>query len=192
MIRALYDWTISLAAHPRAAWALALVSFAESSVFPIPPDLMLIPMIIATPHRAFFLAFICTLASVAGGVAGYGIGYFAWETVGEPVLTALGKGEFLDGFTTRYNEYGAWAVLVAGITPFPYKVITILSGVTQLSLPVFLISSVIARALRFFIVAGLLWKFGAPIREFIERQLGMVFTAFILVLIGGFLLTGVL
>jgi len=186
MIRSLYDWTLALAAHPRALWALALVSFAESSVFPIPPDVMLIPMVLAAPHRAFLIAFVCTAASVAGGIAGYAIGAFAFETIGEPVLTALGKADSFGGFTERYNEYGAWAVLIAGITPFPFKVMTILSGATGLSLPVFIVSSIVARAFRFFLVAGLLWKFGPPIRDFIEDRLGLMFTLFCVLLFGSF------
>ncbi|MEM7711874.1 MAG: YqaA family protein, partial [Pseudomonadota bacterium] len=168
MIRALYDWTLALASHPRAVWALALVSFAESSVFPIPPDLMLIPMILAAPHRAFFLAAVCTGASVLGAVLGYGLGYFAFEAVGQPILEALGKGDSVAGFAERYNEYGPWIVLVAGVTPFPFKVVTVLSGFNAMSLPVFIVTSIIARGLRFFIVAGLLWQFGPPIRDFIE------------------------
>lgn len=188
MIRRLYDWTLSWAAHPRALWVLAFVSFVESSVFPIPPDILLIPMILAAPRRAWMIAGVCTLASVAGGMAGYAIGVFAFETLGEPILTALGKADSFEGFRTRYNDWGAWAVLIAGVTPFPYKVITILSGATQLSLPVFIVSSIVARGLRFFIVAALLWKFGAPIRDFIERRLGLVFTAFICLLVGAFVL----
>ncbi|CUH36304.1 SNARE associated Golgi protein [Jannaschia seosinensis] len=186
MIRRLYDWTLAWAAHPHALWVLAAISFAESSFFPIPPDLLLIPMILAAPHRAWLIAGVCTLASVLGGVAGYAIGYFAMEAIGEPILIALGKADGFDAFTERYNEWGAWAVLTAGITPFPYKVITIMSGATALSLPVFLVSSVIARGLRFFIVAGLLWAFGAPVRGFIERQLGLVFTVFLVMLFGAF------
>ncbi|GIT92176.1 hypothetical protein JANAI62_26340 [Jannaschia pagri] len=142
-------------------------------------------MILAAPHRAWLIAGVCTVASVLGGVAGYFIGALAFETIGEPVLTALGKADSFDGFTDRYNDYGAWAVLIAGITPFPFKVITILSGTTGLSLPVFIVSSIVARGLRFFIVAGLLWKFGPPIRTFIEDRLGLVFTVFMVLLIGG-------
>lgn len=188
MIRRLYDWTLSWAAHPRALWVLALVSFVESSVFPIPPDIMLIPMILAAPSRAWLIAGVCTVASVAGGIAGYAIGAFAFETLGEPILTALGKADSFDGFREQYNEWGAWAVLIAGVTPFPYKVITILSGATQLSLPVFIVASIVARGLRFFLVAGLLWKFGAPIREFIERRLGLMFSLFLALLLGAFIL----
>ncbi|UWQ16596.1 YqaA family protein [Jannaschia sp. M317] len=185
MIRSLYDWTLNLASHPRALWALAFVSFIESSVFPIPPDIMLIPMILAAPHRAWLIAGVCTVASVLGALGGYAIGALAFETLGEPVLTALGKADSFEGFTQRYNDYGAWAVLIAGITPFPFKVITILSGTTGLSLPVFIVSSIIARGIRFFIVAALLWKFGAPIRDFIEKRLGLVFTVFVVLLVGG-------
>ncbi|MCC5955947.1 MAG: DedA family protein [Natronohydrobacter sp.] len=187
MIRALYDWTLSLARHPHALWALALVAFIESSVFPIPPDVLMIAMIIARPSRAFVIAGVATLASVAGGLLGYWIGYGAFEAVGRPVLEFYGKDAYFAEFQARYNEWGAWAVLIAGVTPFPYKVITILSGVTGLSLGVFLVASIIARALRFFIVAALLWKYGAPIRDFIEARLGLVFSLLIALLLGGFL-----
>lgn len=186
MLRSLYDWTLSLAANRHALWALAFVSFIESSVFPIPPDVLMIAMIVATPSRAFLIATIATVSSVAGGLAGYWIGYGAFETIGRPVLEFYGKEAYFAEFTERYNEWGAWAVLIGGVTPFPYKVITILSGATGLSLPVFIISSLFARALRFFIVAALLWKFGAPIRDFIEKRLGMLFTLFMILLIGGF------
>ena len=186
MIRRLYDWTLGLAEHRYALVALAIVAFLESSVFPIPPDLLLIPMIIAAPHRAFMIAGICMVASVAGGLLGYWIGYSVFETVGRPVLEFYGKDAYFDEFATRYNEFGAWMVLIAGVTPFPYKVITILSGSTGLSLPVFIVASVIARGLRFFIVAALLWKFGAPIRDFIERRLGLMFILFVILLLGGF------
>jgi membrane protein YqaA with SNARE-associated domain len=188
MIRGLYDWTISLAEHRYALVALAIVSFLESSVFPIPPDILMIPMIIAAPRRAFLIATVCLVSSVLGGLLGYYIGYGLFESVGRPVLEFYGKDAYFDDFATRYNEYGAWAVLIAGVTPFPYKVITIMSGVTQLNLGVFMVASVIARGLRFFIVAALLWKFGAPIREFIERRLGLMFTIFVLLLVGGFFL----
>jgi membrane protein YqaA with SNARE-associated domain len=186
MIRGLYDWTISLAAHRYALLALAVVSFLESSVFPIPPDILMIPMIIAAPRRAFLIATVCLVSSVLGGLLGYYIGYGLFETVGRPVLEFYGKDAYFEEFATRYNEWGAWAVLIAGVTPFPYKVITIMSGVTQLNLGVFMVASVIARGLRFFIVAALLWKFGAPIRDFIERRLGLMFTLFVILLAGGF------
>ncbi|MFY0691516.1 MAG: DedA family protein [Paracoccaceae bacterium] len=188
MIRSLYDWTLSLAEHRYALWALAIVAFVESSVFPIPPDLLMIPMILARPSRAFLIAAIALIASVLGGLAGYAIGAFFYEQIGQPILMSLGKAEAMAEFNTRFNDLGFWPVLIAGVTPFPYKVITIMSGWTGLSLGTFIVTSIVARGLRFFIVAALLWKFGAPIRHFIERRLGMVFTVFIILLLGGFLL----
>lgn len=186
MIRRLYDWTIALAETRHALWALGIVSFIESSFFPIPPDVLMIPMILAAPHRAFLIATVATLTSVAGALLGYYIGWGMFETVGQAVLEFYGKSAAFDDFALRYNEYGAWAVLVAGVTPFPFKVITIASGATGLSLTVFVLSSLVARALRFFLVAALLWRFGPPIRDFIERQLGLVFTVFCVLLVGGF------
>lgn len=187
-IRRLYAWTLSLANSPYALWALAGVAFIESSVFPIPPDLLMIPMIIANPQRAFLIAGIATLFSVLGGLLGYAIGMFAMDTIGGPILETLGKADSMAEFSTRFNDMGFWAVLVAGLTPFPYKVITIMSGATAMPLGTFIVTSIIARALRFFIIATLLWKFGAPVRDFIERRLGLVFTLFCVVLVGGFVL----
>jgi len=186
MIRSLYDWTLALAQHPRALWALALVAFVESSVFPIPPDILMIPMIVAAPRRAFLIAAVASVSSVLGGMLGYGIGLYLYDSVGLPVLEFYGKTGQFETFRTSYNDWGAWAVLIAGVTPFPYKVITILSGATGLSLPVFMAASVVARGLRFFVVAALLWQFGAPIRDFIERRLGLMFTLAMALLLGGF------
>ncbi len=186
MIRRLYNWTMGLAEAPYALWALAFVAFLESSVFPIPPDILMIPMIIAAPRRAFVIAGVALVASVLGGMFGYFIGWGLYESVGQPVLEFYGKTDRFDSFAQTYNEWGAWAVLIAGVTPFPYKVITILSGSTGLSFPVFMTASIIARGLRFFIIAALLWKFGAPIRNFIEQRLGLMFTLFVVILVGGF------
>jgi membrane protein YqaA with SNARE-associated domain len=177
-----------LAEHPHALWALAGVSFVESSVFPIPPDVLMIPMILAAPSRAFLIATVALVASVLGGLLGYAIGAFFYETIGQPVLAAMGKAQAMDAFNTRFNDFGFWAVLTAGVTPFPYKVITIMSGWTGMPLGTFIATSILARGLRFFIVAGLLWKFGEPIRDFIEKRLGLMFTLFIALLIGGFVL----
>ncbi|TCP58744.1 membrane protein YqaA with SNARE-associated domain [Rhodovulum bhavnagarense] len=185
MIRRLYDWTMSLADTPRALWALFAIAFVESSVFPIPPDVVMIPMILARPSRAWLIAGVALAGSVLGGLLGYYIGHGLFDTIGRPVLEFYGKETYFEAFGNRYNDYGAWAVLIAGITPFPYKVITILSGSTGLNLGVFMLASVIARGLRFFVVAALLWKFGTPIRIFIERYLGLLFTAFMVLLIGG-------
>ncbi|MBF9050577.1 DedA family protein [Roseobacter sp. HKCCD9010] len=192
MIRPLYDWTLGLAGHRHALWALALVSFTESSFFPIPPDILMIPMILAAPHRAFLIAGVCLISSVLGGLAGYGIGYFFFEQIGQPILAALGKTEQITAFNQRFNDLGFWPVLIAGLTPFPYKVITIMSGWTALPLGTFIVTSIIARGLRFFIVAALLWRYGAPIRDFIERRLGLMFTLFIVILLAGFYIVRVL
>jgi membrane protein YqaA with SNARE-associated domain len=186
MLRRLYDWTIRLAESPHALWALAVVAFAESSVFPIPPDVIMIPMIIARPNRAFLIAGVALAASVTGGIAGYLIGWGLFESVGRPVLEFYHMSDKFEVFKTAYNDWGAWAILIAGVTPFPYKVITILSGATGLNFAVFMVASVAARGLRFFIVAGLLWKFGPPIRDFIERRLGLMFILFVVLLLGGF------
>ncbi len=191
MLRSLYAWVLSLAASPRALWALALLSFAESSVFPIPPDVLLIPMVIAAPHRAFRIAAVCTLASVVGGAFGYLIGWALFEQLGEPILAFYGMDTRFEEFRGTYNDYGAWAVLIAGLTPFPYKVITILSGATGLNFWIFMLASIAARGARFFIVAALLWRFGPPIRDFIERRLGLVFALGLAVLIAGFAVIGI-
>lgn len=187
MIKGLYDWTMQLADHPRAIWALAIVSFVESSVFPIPPDILMIPLILAAPQRAWLFAGVAMISSVLGGILGYAIGALAFEQLGQPILEALGKGDAVAEFNTRFNDFGFWAVLGAGITPFPYKVITIMSGWTGMPIATFVATSFLARGLRFFIVAALLWKFGTPIRDFIERRLGLVFTIFLVLLFGGFL-----
>lgn len=186
MLRRLYDWTMDLSGRPHALTALAVVSFIESSVFPIPPDVLLIPMVLAARERAWLIAAVCTITSVLGGLAGYGIGLFLFEQIGRPLLEFYGYTDRFGDFQAYYNDWGAWAVFIAGTTPFPYKVITILSGVTALSVPVFLVASVLARGIRFFLVAGLLWYFGEPIRAFIERRLGLLFTLFCILLIGGF------
>ncbi|MCL6285539.1 DedA family protein [Ruegeria sp. 2012CJ41-6] len=188
MLRNLYDRTMRLAEHPHALWALAGVAFVESSVFPIPPDVLMIPMILAAPSRAFLIATVALVASVLGGLLGYAIGAFFYEAIGQPVLAAMGKAQAMDAFNTRFNDFGFWAVLTAGVTPFPYKVITIMSGWTGMPLGTFIATSILARGIRFFVVAGLLWKFGAPIRDFIEKRLGLMFTLFIALLIGGFVL----
>ena len=187
MLKRLYDWTMAQAQSPHALWILAAVAFIESSVFPIPPDVLMIPMVLAAPHRAFLIAGVATLSSVLGGLLGYAIGFFFYESLGAPILEALGKGDAMQAFNTRFNDVGFWAVLIAGVTPFPYKVITIMSGWTAMPMATFLVTSIIARALRFFVVAALLRVFGAPIRTFIEKRLGLVFTAFIILLLGGFI-----
>jgi membrane protein YqaA with SNARE-associated domain len=163
------------------------VAFIESSFFPIPPDVLMIPMILARPSKAWLIAGVALVASVLGGMLGYAIGAFAYESIGQPILESMGKADAMEEFNTRFNDFGFWAVLAAGVTPFPYKVITIMSGWTGMPLGTFIATSILARALRFFLVAGLLWKFGEPIRDFIEKRLGLMFTLFIILLFGGFL-----
>lgn len=185
-MRKLYDWTMRMADHPHALWVLAFIAFIESSVFPIPPDVLILPMVLANPRRAWLIAGVATVSSVLGGMLGYAIGALAYDTLGEPILTAMGKGDAMLEFNQTFVDAGFWAVLGAGITPFPYKVITIMSGWTGMSLMTFTITSIIARGLRFYIVAALLWYFGPPIRTFIEKRLGLLFTLFFIALIGGF------
>ncbi len=188
MLRRLYDWTMDLATKPYAVWALFFVSFAEASFFPIPPDLLLIPLVVAMPKRAFYLAAVCTIGSVMGAVLGYIIGAFLFDQIGAPILEFYHMQERYGEFAQRFNEFGPWVVLFAGVTPFPFKVITILSGATELNFFVFVISSIVARALRFFLVAGILYYVGPPAREFIEKRFGLVVTIFMIMLIGGFYL----
>ena len=186
MLRRLYDWMLKMAHHPHALWVLAFVSFIESSVFPIPPDVLMIPMILAAPHRAWLIASVALVASVLGGVLGYAIGAFAFDTIGRPILESLGKAESMAAFNTRFNDLGFWAVLTAGVTPFPYKVITIMSGWTGMPMITFVVTSILARGLRFYLVALLLWKYGEPVRDFIEKRLGLMFILFVALLAGGF------
>jgi membrane protein YqaA with SNARE-associated domain len=187
MLRALYDRTLKASAHPHAERWLAAVSFIESSVFPIPPDVMLIPMVLADRAKAWRIALICTIASVLGGLLGYAIGSVFFDLVGQPILDFYSAGEKFVIFQEKFADWGAWAVFFAGVTPFPYKVITIASGFVHLDLLVFVVASVLARGLRFFLVAGLLWYFGEPIRTFIEAHLGKLTILFFVLLLGGFL-----
>ncbi|MCW8916232.1 MAG: DedA family protein [Magnetovibrio sp.] len=186
MLRSAYDWTMKFASHEHALWALFFVAFIESSVFPIPPDILLIPMILACREKAWKIAAVCTLGSVLGGLAGYGIGFYLFEQFGRPIFEFYGKLDKFEDFQAMYNEWGAWVVAMAGLTPFPYKVITIASGVTALNIGTFVIASILSRGARFFIEAWLLWYFGDPIREFIEKYLGILITGGFVVLFGGF------
>ncbi len=186
IIRRLYDWTLRIAAHRHARVGLFGLAFAESSVFPLPPDLVLIPMCIAERQKAFLYAAICTLGSVLGGICAYFIGFLLYDTIGVRILEFYGYQEQFNNFQGLYNEWGAWIVLAGGFTPIPYKLITIASGVTQMNLGAFILFSVIGRAGRFFLVAALLWKFGAPIKDFIEKYMGWLTIIFFVLLIGGF------
>ncbi|TVQ29687.1 MAG: DedA family protein [Geminicoccaceae bacterium] len=188
MIRPLYDWTMTKALSPYALPFLAFIAFIESSVFPIPPDVLLIPMVLAARQRAWLFAGVATAASVLGGLFGYGIGFFLFETIGQPVLALYGYAEKFVVFQEWYHEQGAWIVFGAGLTPFPYKVVTIASGAVHLDLATFTGASILSRGLRFFVVAGLLWQFGPPIRTFVEKNMGWLTVVFFVLLLGGFLL----
>jgi membrane protein YqaA with SNARE-associated domain len=186
MMRRLYDWMMGMAGSPRAPWALAIVAFIESSFFPIPPDVMLIPMVLRDRSKAWWYATIATVASVLGGLLGYAIGYFFFEAIGKPILNFYGREHALDSFIQFVHEYGVEAVIIKGMTPIPFKVVTIAAGVAKMDLLAFVGASIIARAMRFYLVAALLYFFGQPIREFIEHRLTLVTTVFVVVLVGGF------
>ncbi len=188
LVRRIYDEVIHLSAKQHALFWLAVISFVESSFFPIPPDIMLIPMILATPKQAWKIAGVCTVASVIGAYLGYIIGFYFFQLIAEPLLNFYGYLDKFNEFKNLYNEYGAWIVFGAGITPFPYKIITIASGVVHLNLVVFTIASVIARGLRFFLIAWLLYAYGEKMRTFIEKNLGWLSILFLVLLIGGFAL----
>jgi membrane protein YqaA with SNARE-associated domain len=186
MLRRLYDWIISLSGSPRAMPALAAVAFAESSFFPIPPDAMIIPMVIAQPHKAWRIAAVATAASVIGGLFGYVIGYYLYETAGRWLIDFYGLQEGVDSFREQFNRYGFWIILVKGATPIPYKIVTIACGIAHYSIAMFMLASVITRGARFFIVAALLRRYGEPIREFIEKRLTLVTMAFVILVVLGF------
>lgn len=186
MLRNLYNWTMRLAAHRRALPALAAISFAESSFFPIPPDVMLVPMVLADRRRAFAIALTCTAASVIGGLLGYAIGYYLLETVGAWVIEAYGLQAAFEQLRDDFSTYGLWIILIKGLTPIPYKLVTISSGAFHFDLFTFIWASLVTRGARFSLEAALLWKFGEPIRDFIDRRLNVLTWLFLIALVGGF------
>ena len=186
IFRTLYDKTIDYAGHRHAIWYLAVISFIESSVFPIPPDIMLLPMMLANRNKAFLYALVCTVASVLGGVFGYFIGWGFYDIIGQYVFEFYGYNEGFDEFRKLYNEQGDWIVGMAGLTPFPYKIITIASGIVGMNLMLFVLISILSRGIRFFALAVLLWFFGPSIRSFIEKYFGLLTIAFFVLLIAGF------
>jgi membrane protein YqaA with SNARE-associated domain len=187
MFRRMYDWTISLARRPSAPYALGAVSFAESSFFPIPPDVVLAPMALAQPSKAYRYAFICTVASVIGGLLGYMIGALFMDTVGNWLIGIYGGREKIDGLIGLYREYGALLILIKGLTPIPYKFVTIASGMAGYDLFWFVVLSIITRGARFYLVAGLLNKFGGPIKAIMDKHAGLIVALLLVALIGGFL-----
>ncbi|WP_420133289.1 YqaA family protein [Rhodopseudomonas sp.] len=188
MLRRIYDWCIDAAHKPYALWILGMVSFAESSFFPIPPDVMLIPMSLARPERAWFYAVLCTITSVAGGVVGYLIGALLYDSVGHWLIQLYGYGDKVEAFRAGYAEWGAWIILLKGLTPIPYKLVTITSGFAGYDIWLFILFSFIARGGRFFIVAIVLNRWGDVIREQIEKRLTMWVTIGAVVLVAGFII----
>ena len=184
ILRNLYNWTLDKASHKKASWFLVLISFAESSFFPIPPDILLIPMILAKRLKAWFYALICTLSSVAGGLAGYTIGIFFYASIGSAIVEIYGLSDSFNLFESYYNQYGIWIVLGAGFTPFPFKFITIASGVFNLNIFLFVIVSMIARGLRFYLIATLLFIFGNAIKNLIDKYFNLLVSLFFILLIG--------
>jgi len=187
LIRRLYDWTMAKAAGPNATTMLFVISFAESSFFPIPPDVMLVPMCLANRARAFFLAAWCTLASALGGVLGYLIGAFLFESIGQWLVDAYGLGEGMEAFRALYTEWGIWAVLIGALTPIPYKLVTIASGIAGYNFPMFVLLSVLARGFRFGVEAALVYRFGEPVREFVEKRLEIIVSVLVALVVGGFI-----
>ena len=184
-IRSLYNWTMELANNPRAIWLLGFVSFIEAIFFPIPPDVLLIPMILANIKRAWLYAFVTTVTSVLGGLVGYAVGLLAYAQIAEPLLISLGKQSAMNLFSNSINENGFLIVLTAGISPIPFKVVSIMSGFTQMPIYVFLASAVLGRATRFFVVATLLKRYGETIKSFIETYLGWLFLFFMALIVFG-------
>ena len=185
MFRGLYQWTLRVARHRHAIPGMAAISFAESSFFPIPPDVMLVPMVLARRDQAYLIATVCTLSSVAGGVFGYAIGYFLYDSVGLYLVNLYGMHDAAAEYRLWYAEYGAWVILVKGLTPIPFKLVTIASGLAQYNIGLFVLLAAITRGVRFFVIAFLLKRYGEPIERFIDERLTLVSWAFLILLAGG-------
>jgi membrane protein YqaA with SNARE-associated domain len=185
-IRSIYDWVLGWADRPGGAWALAGISFAESSFFPVPPDILLIPLCLSAPRRSFWYASLCTAASVAGGVLGYAIGLLFFDSVGEWIIEVYALEEFFARVGMWYADWAAWIVAGAGFTPIPYKVFTIAAGFFRVNFVVFVIASTVGRGGRFFLVAGLLRLFGEPMKDFIDRWFNWLTVALAVLFVGGF------
>ncbi|MEA2767442.1 MAG: hypothetical protein QOD93_404 [Acetobacteraceae bacterium] len=187
MLRRLYARVMALAASPYAGWWLALIAFAEASFFPIPPDALLVPMALARPRSAWKFAAICTVASVAGGALGYLIGFAVFDQIAQPILRMYGYGAAYAAFQAKFQEYGMWIILIKGLTPIPYKIVTIAAGAARFDFLLFMMASALTRGVRFFLVATLLHFYGDAVRDFIERRLTLVTSALALGVVGGFL-----
>ena len=187
-LRKTYDWILHWSTTKYALPALAILAFAESSFFPIPPDVLLIAMAVAVPMKAFRYAAVCSVASVLGGMFGYFLGWQFMDAVGTPIVEFYHFQEQFAKIGSWYEEYNAWAVGAAGFTPLPYKVFTLAAGAFEINFPVFVLASLVSRSARFFIVAGLIYKFGAPIKVFIEKYFNLLSIAFLVLLVAGFVL----
>jgi membrane protein YqaA with SNARE-associated domain len=187
VIRSLYDWTMRQAASPHAMRGLGVIAFLESSVFPVPPDAMIVPMVLARPDEGWRIAAVATVASVVGGLVGYAIGYFLLETVGQWIIALYGMAARVAEYQAAYNHWGLWIILIKGLTPIPYKLVTIASGMAHFNLLVFTLASIVTRGARFYLVAALLRWYGPPIRDFIEARLTLVTSAFAGLIVLGFL-----
>jgi membrane protein YqaA with SNARE-associated domain len=185
MLRKLYNWCINAAGKPHAAWILGAVSFTESSFFPVPPDTMLVTMALARPDRAYYYAAVCTIASVFGGILGYAIGAYLYDSVGLWLISLYGYGDKVEAFREAYARWGSWIILIKGLTPIPYKIVTITSGFAGYNFFLFVLLSMITRGARFYLTAFLLSRYGPQAREAIEKRLGFWFTVFLVALIGG-------
>jgi membrane protein YqaA with SNARE-associated domain len=185
MLRRIYDWCVAAAYRPAASWIMGGVSFVESSFFPIPPDVMLIPMSLARPERAYSYAFLCTWTSVAGGVLGYLIGSVLYDSVGQWLIGLYGYGDKVEAFREAYNQYGAWIILLKGLTPIPYKIVTITSGFAGYNLLLFILLSFVARGMRFYFLAFLLHRYGPHAKDIIEKRLGLWVTIGTILMITG-------
>src|SRR6201982_2342525 len=188
MLKRVYDWCIAAADKPYALWLLAAVSVAESSFFPVPPDIMLMPMSLAQPKRAWLFAGVCTVASVLGGILGYAIGALLYDSVGHWLIQLYNLGDKVETFREGYAKWGSLVILLKGLTPIPYKLVTITSGFAGYNIWLFILCSIVARGGRFFFVAVLLNRYGDVIRAQIEKRLGLWVTAFAIVLVAGFVI----
>ena len=185
MLRRLYDWCIAAAYKPYAKWMMGFVSFVESSFFPVPPDVMLIPMALARPDKAYSYAFLCTWTSVLGGVLGYAIGALLYDSVGLWLIGLYGYGDKVEAFREAYNKWGALIILLKGFTPIPYKIVTITSGFAGYNFFLFVVLSLITRGARFFFLAFLLNRYGERARKMLEERLGFWVSIGAIVLVGG-------
>lgn len=185
-VKWLYEWVLHWAQTPYGVPALAVLAFAESSFFPVPPDVLLIALCLGLPGRAFYFAAVCSVFSVIGGAAGYLIGWVVWEQVQGFFFRFVFSPAVFEKVSELYHTYDFWAVFVAGFTPIPYKVFTVAAGVFELDFTRFMLASVVSRSARFFLVAALIWKFGPPIKVFIDKYFNMLTIAFVVLLVGGF------